>query len=148
VSEQGRLTRLFVARWPSGITTLISADSLEDAFVLLDDVDDPGSCEVTPYVGNLWLTVRPSDDPAKGLLDLCHRPEREIDSQRDLIDIAYPVLSQLLEAAERATEDGDTIEIPIAPSRWVEATAIEADRILASSRAAYEAWLAQYVDTD
>jgi hypothetical protein len=143
VSQSGRSTRLYLARWPDGATTVLSAESLEHAVDLIDEIDNPQECEVVPFDGNLWLTLRPSDDPANGPLVLCHRPTIEIDSQREIVAAAFPVLSKLVEGAQRETDDGDIIDEDIDPERWREAKAIEADRILAPSsgfREAIEHW--------
>jgi hypothetical protein len=53
------------------------------------------------------------------------------------------VLSELIEHAQRKTEDGDTIEEEIDRDRWCDAKAIEVDRILTPSlewREAFEVW--------
>lgn len=117
---------------------------MEHAVDRIDEIDEPGECEVAPFDADLWLTFRPSPkDPADGPLMLCHRPVREIDSQRDIIAAAFPVISQVIESAVHKTEDGDTVEDDIDPEQWRTAVAMEADRILAPSpelKEAIEDW--------
>jgi len=131
---------LYVARWPDGTATVFTAYSMEHAVDRIDEIDEPGECEVTPFDAHLWLTFRPTPlDPANGPLILCHRPEREVDSQSDIIATAFPVISQVVESAQHKGDDGDTIEDDIDPVRWRDAVAIEADRILAPSAELKEA---------
>jgi len=76
-------------------------------------------------------------------LILCHRPVIEIDSQRDIIAAAFPVISQVIESAHRETEDRDIVEEDVDPAQWRTAVAMEADRILAPSpelKEAIEQW--------
>ena len=132
MSDQER-SRLYVARWPDGTATLFTAQSLEHAVDRVDEIDEPQECEVVPFDGDLWLTFRPSTDPADSPLILCHRPELEIDSQRHIISTSFPVISQVIESAHRETEDGDVVDEDIDPLRWRDAIAIEGDRILSPS---------------
>jgi len=136
-------TRLYLARWPSGAVTLLSANSLEQAADLLDQVDNPKECEVVPFDGELWLTMRPADDPSGGPLALHQRATLEIDSQETIVEKAFPVLHELIERSHRETDDGDTYDEPIDVEAWRDAGAIERDRILAPSpewKAAVEEW--------
>lgn len=124
--------RLYLVRWPDGAATVLGADSLEHAVELIDDVDQPNECEVVP-LDRLWLTMRPSVDLAEGPLTLCHRPSVEIDSQHEILSAAFPVLSRVVEGAQREADDGDIIEEDIELGEWREASSIEANRILAPS---------------
>jgi hypothetical protein len=58
------LTGLYLARWPDGAATVLSAQSLEHAVDRIDERYDPTH-------GPLVL--------------LCHRPTLEIDSQREIV---------------------------------------------------------------
>lgn len=143
MSEPERTARLYVARWPDGTATVFTAQSMEHAVDRVDEIDEPQECEVVPFEGDLWLTFRPSDDPAAGPLMLCHRPVVEIDSQRNIIATAFPVISQVVESAHRETDDGDVVDEDIDPVRWRDAVAMEADRILFPSpefKEAIEEW--------
>ena len=81
MSDDEQRPRLYIARWPDGTATVFTAYSMEHAVDRIDEIDELGECEVTPFDAHLWLTFRPSPrDPADGPLILCHRPEREIDS--------------------------------------------------------------------
>jgi hypothetical protein len=134
---------LYVARWPDGAATVFSAESLKHAVELIDTINSPHECEVVPLAGELWLTLRPADDLAGGPLVLCHRPTIEIDSQREILAVAFPVLSRIVEGAQHVTDSDDIIDEHVDPARWLEARAIEADRILALSpefRDAIEKW--------
>jgi hypothetical protein len=106
---------------------------LEHAVDRVDEIDEPHECEVVPFEADLWLTFRPSDDPAAGPLMLCHRPVVEIDSQRNIIAKAFPVISQVVESAHRETGDGDIVDEDIDRVRWRDAVAMEADRLLSPS---------------
>jgi hypothetical protein len=134
---------LYIARWPNGTATVFTADSFEHAVDRVDEIGEPHECEVVPFEGDLWLTFRPSADPANSPLTLCHRPLVEIDSQRNIIATAFPVISQVIESAHRETEDGDVVDEDVDPARWRDAAAIEGDRILAPSaefKEAIENW--------
>lgn len=135
--------RLYLARWPTGVVTLLSAHSLEHAADLLDQVDNANECEVVPFDGDLWLTMRPADEPAAGLFVLVQRATLEIDSQAEIVERAFPVLHRLIEQSHRTTEDGDTYDEPIPIEAWREAVEMERDRILAPSsewKAAVAQW--------
>lgn len=139
MSEPGKLTRLYLARWPDGTATIFSAECFEHAVDRIDEIGDPQECEVVPFDGDLWLTLKPSDDPAQGLLALHRRPALEVDSQQEIVSAAFPVLSNLVEASSR--DEGDDRDIN--PEQWREASQIETDRILAPSprlREAIEDW--------
>ncbi|MBZ0232480.1 MAG: hypothetical protein K8M05_09150 [Deltaproteobacteria bacterium] len=115
------MTRVFVARWPNGSVTVLSAETAEHAADLLDQVGNAGRCEVTPLEGWLWLTFQPAVDPDAGPLALVHRATVETDSQAAILAAAYPVLHEIMHA-----------ESPSA-SAWADAMAIERGRILAPS---------------
>lgn len=139
MSEPGKLVRLYLARWPDGTATIFSAESFEHAVDRIDEIGDPQECEVVPFDGDLWLTLKPSDDLASGLLALHRRPALEVDSQQEIVAVAFPVLSKVVEAS---SHDGDD-ERDIDPEQWREASQVEADRILAPSprlREAIEDW--------
>jgi hypothetical protein len=143
VSDTDRSARLYIARWPDGTATVFTAQSMEHAVDRIDEIDEPQECEVVPFDADLWLTFRPSVDPAEGPLMLCHRPVVEIDSQRNIIAAAFPVISQVVASAHRETEDGDLVDEDIDPMRWRDAIAMEADRILSPSpefKEAIEGW--------
>lgn len=135
MSEPGKVTRLYLARWPDGTATIFSAMSFEHAVDRIDEVGDPGECEVVALDDDLWLTMRPSDDPEESMLALCRRPIAEIDSQPAIVAAAFPVLSKLVEASKR--DDGD--ERDIDPNQWRQLKDMEADRILAPSPRVKEA---------
>jgi hypothetical protein len=113
--------------------TLLGAESLEHAAELLDQVDNAGECEVVPFDGELWLTMRPAGDPSHGLLVLDHRPTLEVDSQEEIVAHAFPVLHQLVVSAQLETPDGDVEDEPIDVAAWQAGSALENDRILAPS---------------
>jgi hypothetical protein len=126
--------RLYIARWPDGTATVFTAHSMEHAVDRIDEIGEPGLCEVAELGADLWLTFRPSPrNPEDGPLMLCYRPVVEIDSQQDIIAAAFPVVSQVIESAQHAADDGEVVEEDIDPVRWRDAVAIEADRILAPS---------------
>lgn len=144
MSESERWTRLYLARWPSGAVTVLSAESMDQVADHLDQVADASECEVVPFDGDLWLTMGPADDPSGGPLSLLHRPTLEIDSQEAIIEKAYPVLHKLIEASPTETADGDHDDEPIDLEAWQAARAMERDRILSPSpvwkRAITEWW--------
>jgi len=77
--------------------------------------------------------------PRRSPIALHRRPTPEIDSQHEIVAVAFPVLSKLVEASLR--DEGD--EQDINPEQWREASQIEADRILAPLqrlREAIEDW--------
>lgn len=51
---------LFIARWPDGSAWIVEAESMVDVAELLDEVDDPGACEVQKYVGPFAVALRPA----------------------------------------------------------------------------------------
>lgn len=136
-------TRLYLARWPDGTVTLLSGTSLEHVVDQLDAVGDAATCEVVPFERDLWLTFRPADGPDTGPLVLAPDPTSEIDSQADIVELAFPVLHRLVTSATIEHDDGDSEDVPIEREAWNEATAIERERILSPSptwRSAIEAW--------
>lgn len=121
------MTRVFVARWPNGSVTVLSAETAEHAADLLDQVGNAGRCEVTPLDGWLWLTFQPASDPnPDGPLALVHRPKIEVDAQAQIVKAAYPVLARIVDRAK-------TDEAPIDVSVWAAAVTMERERILAPS---------------
>ncbi len=143
MSESEGWTRLYLARWPTGAVTLLAASSMEHAADLLDQVDNAKECELVPFDGELWLTMRPADEPSEGPLALHYRPALEIDSQGEIIEKAFPVLHKVIVAAQRETADGDSYDEPIDREEWSAAKEIEIDRILSPSpewKAAVERW--------
>lgn len=143
MTESGRWTRLYLARWPSGAVSVLSAESMDQVVDHLDQVTDASECEVVPFDGDLWLTMGPADDPSVSPLSLLHRPTLEIDSQEAIIEKAFPVLHKVIEASRHETADGDHEDEPIDSEGWRAAKGMERDRILSPSpewKAAITAW--------
>ena len=43
-----RCNMLFLAKWPNGDFSLVQAQNSDQAFIVLDDVDDPGEAKIVP----------------------------------------------------------------------------------------------------
>jgi len=43
-----RCNMLFLAKWPNGDFSLVQAQNRDQAFVVLDDADDPGEAKIVP----------------------------------------------------------------------------------------------------
>jgi hypothetical protein len=43
-----RCDMLFLAKWPNGDFSLVQAQNRDQAFVVLDDADDPGEAKIVP----------------------------------------------------------------------------------------------------
>jgi hypothetical protein len=43
-----RCDMLFLAKWPNGDFSLVQAQNRDQAFVVLDDADDPGDAKIVP----------------------------------------------------------------------------------------------------
>lgn len=146
MSEPGKLTRLYLVRWPDGTVTILSAASFEHAVDRIDEIGDAGACEVTPLDGEVWLNVRPADNPEHSLLQLCDEPTPEVDFHRSIISIGFPVIAKLVETADPEAT-GEHID----PVRWRELKQIETARILAPSprlKEAIEDWWKNLVPPD
>ena len=64
--EDGPNRRVYLARWPDGSATLLTARSLVEVADLLDEIGDPGGCEVAPYDGAVCVHLRPQPSPEAG----------------------------------------------------------------------------------
>jgi hypothetical protein len=147
VSDSPSWTQLFLARWPDGTVTLISGTSMEHIVDQLDAIGDAATCEVVSFERNLWLTFRPNEVPANGLIALVHDPVSEVDSQADILELSFPVLHRVGNASTIEHDDGDLERVPIDSEAWNQAVPIERDRILSPSlewRASIEAWWASF----
>lgn len=123
------LTRLYVARWPGGRAMIISADSMTEVAARLDEVGDPGTCEVTPLDHPVALVLRPRGLPVGGSLH-----EVSLDALEDALEVqqainraAFPHLHALIEASSDAGEP----DIDLAA--WGDAVTREMERTLAPS---------------
>lgn len=116
---------LFIARWPDGSAWIVEAASMADVADVLDEVADPGACEVREYTGPFAIELRPTAEPMDGTL-LEVRPidgETHYEMQEALLEAAFPHLRATLE--ERDPETG----LPTSEA-WTVALAREHERRL------------------
>lgn len=59
---------LFIARWPDGSAWIVDAESMSDVAEILDEVADPGACEVQEYAGPFAIELRPASAPQGGAI--------------------------------------------------------------------------------
>lgn len=123
--------RLFLARWPDGSATLLSASSLDEVADLLDEVADPGACSVVEFEGDVCFDLRLAEDPASGRFLTA-----EIESlDRDpcglsLVETAFPRVREMLAQHEDMPPDSETwkravsdeaASVPVASAAWTRA---------------------------
>jgi hypothetical protein len=120
--------RLFVARWPDGTAMIISAESMSEVAGRLDEVGDPGACEVVPLDGPIAIVARPRSEPPGELwLDVSlDALDDALDVQRAIMAAAFPALHELIE--QRRGEDGG---VDVDRAAWSAAVAREGARKLA-----------------
>lgn len=131
-NADGPLTRLFVARWPDGTAMILSAASMADVADRLDEVGDPGTCEVEPLEVPLALVVRPARAPHDGFfLDPSFDAlDDSIDLERAVMTAAFPHLGAMVE--QSVDPDGHA---HIDDTTWRDAVAHEQGRQLTPSAA-------------
>jgi hypothetical protein len=116
--------KLFLARWPSGVSLLVRAGHPEDVANILDELGDPGTCEVTEYRGPLVVECRvevgDEDTPVLRVRDAAVDANDEM--LREVSGAAYPALSALL-ASDREPSAAE----------WKAAIAKDAERDLSPS---------------
>ena len=91
---------LYVARWPDGTVWIVNAGSLAGVADVLDEVGDPGACEVQPFDGPFAIEAcLPKESRgADASLEF---------SETDAPDTNYEMRARLLELAyafEQATK--------------------------------------------
>lgn len=119
--------RLFVARWPDGSAMLVAARSLEEVADRLDEIGDPGACEVAPYDGPFALSFEPAVGamPSDLLEPSFHALDDSVDVQRALMRAAFP---ELAAATDHLFEDDP--DLGIDRQEWSAAVAREMARDL------------------
>src|SRR5262245_8139788 len=95
---------LFIARWPDGSAWLVDAESMAEVANILDEVSDPGACEVQPYEGPFAVELRPAkrrEDEA--IFDFRETAAADTTSEMQgaILKAAYPRLHAALERARR-----------------------------------------------
>ncbi len=131
--------RVYLARWPDGSATLLTARSLVEVADLLDEIGDPGGCEVAPYDGAVCVHIRPQPNPEAGYLALHEGSFEYEDARVSLLHAAFPSLAELVDRSDPADEE------PTEPSaaEWAAAAEREQSRELHPSpawAAALSAW--------
>lgn len=128
--DRALATRLFVARWPDGTAMIISAESMAEVAGKLDEVGDPGACEVVPLDGSIAIVARPCSSPAGEMyLDVSlDALDDALEVQRSIMAAAFPALYELI---EQSRDDDGCVDVD--PSAWSAAIAREAARKLAPS---------------
>lgn len=100
MSEPGKVTRLYLARWPDGTVTILSAECFEHAVDRIDRIDQIGDASARGRSARRRVAdhagVGRSEAGSAPALD----PASEIDSQREIMSLAFPVLSRLVEATD------------------------------------------------
>lgn len=133
---------LFAVRWPNGSASVVQACSLKEVAMYVDEIDDPGRCEVARFQGSLSLTFEPTRQLEDNWLEFsASQFESSRDCQRELIRAAYPVLNEALDAWEARRSDEEIEQIDSAA--WSAAIEKEMARELAPSEewtAAISAW--------
>lgn len=123
-------TRLYVARWPDGTAMILSADSMADVAERLDEVGDPGTCEVVALQGPLALCLRPKFEPTEPFyFDLSlDTLDDALDVQRAIMRAAFPLLHEMIEQSR--DEHG---EAHVDREEWSRVAARETERELRPS---------------
>jgi hypothetical protein len=121
---------LFIARWPDGSAWIVDAESMPDVAELLDEVADPGACEVQEYAGPFVIELRPAAQRQGGAIFefATTDGDTDYDMQEALLEAAYPQLHAALDAVRG--EDGSREP---SDDAWAAAVAREVDRDLKPS---------------
>lgn len=121
---------LFIARWPDGSAWIVDAESMSEVAEILDEVADPGACEVQKYAGPFAIELRPASAPQGGAIFEFSPPDGDTayDMQEALLEAAFPRLQVALDAARGVDGDGEPSD-----DIWAEAVAHEVDRELTPS---------------
>jgi hypothetical protein len=124
--------RLYVARWPNGTAMVVSAESMADVADRLDELGDPGTCEVVQLDVPLALVVRPAREQ-RGAMFL----ETSLDALDDAIDVERAIMSavfpRLSEVVEQSRDAGGRAHV--SRDAWRNAIEREKGRELAPSAA-------------
>lgn len=121
---------LFIARWPDGSAWIVEAESMPDVAELLDEVGDPGACEVQEYVGPFAVALRPAvKRVGTPLLEFGPTEgDTDYEMQEAILEAAFPELRAALETA-RANDDGHELS----DDAWDAAVVSEVNRDLKPS---------------
>ncbi|HEU4735001.1 MAG TPA: hypothetical protein VFT22_44215 [Kofleriaceae bacterium] len=121
---------LFIARWPDGSAWILEAESMPDVAEILDEVADPGACEVQEYTGPFAIELRPVSQPQDGAIFEFSLTDGDTayDMQQALLEAAFPGLQVALDAAMGQESGGEPKD-----EDWAEAIARELDRELVPS---------------
>ncbi len=137
--DDGPNRRVYLARWPDGSATLLTARSLVEVADLLDGIGDPGGCEVAPYDGAVCVHLRPQPNPEAGYLALHEGSFEYEDARISLLRAAFPILAELVDRSDPEAEE----PAEPSPAKWAAAAAREESRELHPSpawQAALSAW--------
>lgn len=121
---------LFIARWPDGSAWIVEAEYMSEVAEILDEIADPGACEVQEYAGPFAIELRPASQPHGGAIFEFSLTDGDTayDMQQALLEAAFP----RLQAALDAVTDKDGGSEPNHDA-WAEAVAREVDRELTPS---------------
>lgn len=88
---------LFLARFPGGQSLIVNAESLEGVADVVDEVADPGECEVSEYQGPLVLRcqIDLSDDDNPVLALSNAQVDASEEMLKAVIQAAYPAVAKL-----------------------------------------------------
>jgi hypothetical protein len=121
---------LFIARWPDGSAWIVEADSMPEVAEILDEVADPGACEVQEYDGPFAIEMRPAAHHEGGN-PFSFGPidgDTSYEMQEAILEAAFPHLRADMESARG--EDGS---LEVSDAAWSAAVARETDRDLHAS---------------
>ena len=123
--------QLFLARWPDGSATLLTASCLEEVADKLDELGDPGKCEVSVYDGPIAIDIKPrqSVDGDEYLDVALARFEDTLETQLEIMRVGFPKLHRVVRAHQDDLEEPH----PVAAPRWDAALAEERERDLQPS---------------
>jgi hypothetical protein len=121
---------LFIARWPDGSAWIVDAESMPEVAEMLDEVADPGACEVQEYAGPFAIELRPAAQrPSGAIFEFCQTDgDTAYDMQETILEAAFPQLHAALDAVRG--EDGSREP---SDDAWAKAVAHEVDRDLKPS---------------